>query len=389
MSTPEAEGRWVARNKMILTSVTCAAAVGVIVLMESTLNRAGGPALPILWWFAYGLFILTLLAIHGWMPHPPGLTVNVLLAALTGLATLLALLFPEQVWMAMLFVMTATMASFFWPPRAVFAIIAAQSAMIVAMGLLGGWSIVEIVMATVGFGNFQVFGALVVYAVRGEAEARRDLVIAHAELRSTAALLEVTTREAERLRISRDLHDLAGHNLTALSLELEVAQHLTEGSPGNEHVRRAGSIAKDLLATVRTAVGEMRTRLPSLNVGLRELASDIPGLDISVRTEGTASIDTDRTIAILRCAQEAITNTLRHSSARHLEITVAAEPGGCRLTVSDDGDGADSIRPGHGLTGMRERFEALGGSLDLHSDRGAGFTVTGWLPGVIANADER
>lgn len=367
--------RWI-----VLTSLVCAAAIGLVVIVESASDGPDHAAPLALWWTAYALFMATLLAIHGWWPSPRALSPHVLLGALIVLAALLVLLIPDQTWMLAVFVMTAAMAAFFWPPRAVVVLIAAQVLLTLGIGVVGDWPVTELVLVIVGFGNFQVFGALVVFAVRSEAQARDELAVAHAELRGTAALLQLTTREAERLRISRDLHDLAGHDLTALSLELEVATHLTAHTAAHEHVQRAKSIAKDLLDTIRAAVGAMRSEAPALEPALRGLTADTPGLDISVHVDPELTLDSDRVIVILRCVQEAITNILRHSGASNARVAVEDEGCGVVVTISDQGRGAERIALGNGLTGMRERFEVLGGSLEVASSPARGTTITGMLP---------
>jgi len=87
--------------------------------------------------------------------------------------------------------------------------------------------------------------------------ARVELRMVNSELRATQALLEENTRIAERVRIARELHDLVGHHLTALTLNLEVVTHLVDGKVLG-HVQQAHSLAKLLLADVREVVSEMR-----------------------------------------------------------------------------------------------------------------------------------
>lgn len=365
---------------IVITSLVCAAAIGVVVIVETLLDTPDDPRRLVAWWTAYVLFVAVLLAIHGWVPSPRPVSLNALLVSLIGLAFLLVLLNPDQTWMLMLFVMTAAVSSFFWRLRPVIVLITAQVLLSVGIGVVAGWPASELVLAVLGFGNFQLFGSLVVFAVRSEARARAELAVANAELRATTALLELTTREAERLRISRDLHDLAGHDLTALSLELEVATHLTAEGPGHPHVERAKSIAKNLLDTIRAAVGEMRDQAPPLDPSLRRLTAGIPGLKVAVHVDHGVSVDSDRIIVILRSVQEAMTNILRHSGADEATVIVRADGDDVLVTVSDRGQGAESIVAGNGLTGMRERFEALGGRLDVASAPGRGLTLTGRLP---------
>ncbi|GEK79422.1 sensor histidine kinase [Agrococcus baldri] len=372
--------RWGSRNLLILTSLVLIVAVGAAAAIESALAPHGGPGLPTVWWTAYALTVVALLMLHDALPRPRWCTESTLLIALSALSAVLVLLFASQGWLALTFVLTVTMAAFAWPARRVAVLIGVQTALTVVTGLLGGWSTVDLILGPVIFGISQFFGALVVFTARSEADARRELTAAHAELRSTVAMLAATTREAERLRIARDLHDIVGHHLTALSLELEVAGHLTRAEPGGEHIQRARMIAKELLRTIRDAVGRMRADGSPLEPALRELADGAPGLRVTVQLRDVPALDPEQTMAVLRCVQEAITNTLRHAGARTSRVEMDGSADVVRVIVTDDGAGTDRIVLGHGLTGMHERFKSLGGELQVQSARGSGFTVTGILP---------
>jgi len=82
----------------------------------------------------------------------------------------------------------------------------------------------------------------------------------------------------------------------------------------------------------------------------------------------------------MRSAQEIITNTLRHAHARNLWLVLREEEGGIRIDGRDDGEGAEWFNLGHGLSGLRERFEQQGGRIAFESASGKGFRVVGWLP---------
>jgi signal transduction histidine kinase len=84
--------------------------------------------------------------------------------------------------------------------------------------------------------------------------------------------------------------------------------------------------------------------------------------------------------ALLRCAQEGLTNALRHSGAARVVIRLQEEDAGIGLSVEDDGRARQLPQPGNGLSGMRERLEALGGRLDLAIRDGGGLRVHAWLP---------
>jgi signal transduction histidine kinase len=207
---------------------------------------------------------------------------------------------------------------------------------------------------------------------------RTELARAHVDLRAAGVLLEESARTAERLRISRELHDLIGHQLTVLTLNLEAARHL-EGDAAREHVERADRVARELLGDVRATVGEMRERPTDLAAALRSLVDGVPGLEVEIEVDPALSLGEEQQVALLRLAQEAVTNTLRHSGAAHLRIDVSGEGGAVTLLARDDGAGAAAPRLGNGLRGLRERFEQLGGELTVES--GPGFTVRGRLVG--------
>ncbi|WP_448609237.1 histidine kinase [Geodermatophilus sp. URMC 60] len=358
--------------------------VGVVVLLSAFDREPGSsPAHPAWWWTAYLLYLVVLLVVDEYLPRPPGMTDDALVVALVVLGIAVFALYPDPGWTAILLVVTAATAAFVWQPRAVVAVIALQTIAVgvgVALGVATrGWPVSDVVLSVLADGSFQLFAALLVRTARRETEARRDLAVAHAELRAASTLLEITSRDAERLRISRDLHDVVGHKLTALTLELEVASHLVAGG-GGEHVARARTIAKDLLADVRATVGRMREGPHTLEPVLRSVVRDVPGLAVSLRMVEAEPVESDQAQVVLRCVQEAVTNTVRHAAADHLDVVVLADASGIRVEIRDDGRGTAAVVPGNGLTGMRERFESLGGTLQLCSAPGAGFAAVGHLP---------
>jgi len=212
-------------------------------------------------------------------------------------------------------------------------------------------------------------------------KARDELRRVNSELRATQSLLAENTRIAERVRIARELHDLIGHHLTALSLNLEVASHTAEGK-AKEHAQRAGSIARLLLSDVREVVSDMRhgDRV-DLREAIRELASGVPEPTIHLDIPDELSLtDPKRAQILLRCAQEVITNTVRHAQARNLWIRLAADENGLRLEAHDDGRGVIELLPGNGLTGMRERIKELDGRLEIMTRPDSGFRINAWMP---------
>jgi len=212
-------------------------------------------------------------------------------------------------------------------------------------------------------------------------EARDELRKVNSELRATQALLAENTRIAERVRIARELHDLVGHHLTALTLNLEVATHLVDGK-ALEHVQQAHSLAKLLLADVREVVSEMRLDdKVDLSAALGTLVSGMPEprihLDLPL---DVALTDPVRAQVMLRCAQEMITNSVRHARADNLWIILQHDREKVSLNAHDDGQGVKTVEPGNGLNGMAERLRQLGGGLDIESKPGAGFRLQAWVP---------
>jgi signal transduction histidine kinase len=217
---------------------------------------------------------------------------------------------------------------------------------------------------------------------KSEAEAREEQKRLNAELRATRVLLAESTRMSERVRISRELHDLIGHHLTALSLNLEVASHLVQGK-AVEHVRQAQSLARLLLSDVREVVSQLREGDDiDLGKALRALTEGIPEPVIHLDIPSDLSIDDPRRAQVLlRCAQETITNTIRHARARNLWLSFARDPeGGWRMSARDDGLGSEQLEAGNGLSGMRERLAQIGGRLSIETGKGRGFSLEAHIP---------
>lgn len=216
-----------------------------------------------------------------------------------------------------------------------------------------------------------------------QANAREEQRRLNSELRATRALLAESSRISERMRIARDLHDLVGHHLTALSLNLEVAGHLVENQAAFDHVTRARTTAKQLLADVREVVSELRDDEGiQLTDALRDLTDGVPGLEVHLELPPRFAVsDSRRAQVLLRCTQEIITNAVRHARARNLWLHFEEGEGGrLVLKASDDGCGAIEFRPGNGLNGMRERLAEVGGKLAIQTQRNRGFTLEASLP---------
>ncbi len=219
-------------------------------------------------------------------------------------------------------------------------------------------------------------------ALRREAETSRALAQTNRELRSAQTIIATTVRGDERLRISRELHDAWGHELTALGLQLEIASNVSEPGRAADHVLQAKQLARDLLAKVRDVVSTLReAERCDLRQALGALARSVPTPTIHVEVAPDVQVSADQAHALLRCAQEAITNAVKHARASNLWLRVSVERDGIRLVARNDGEARPAAAaPGTGLRGMRERLEHLGGQLAIRGDNGRDFTIDAWLP---------
>lgn len=229
--------------------------------------------------------------------------------------------------------------------------------------------------------GFSAFVLVTAYVARQQAQARDEQRRLNAELRATRMLLAESARVNERTRISRELHDLLGHHLTALSLNLEVAGHMTEGR-ALEHVRQAHTLAKLLLTDVREVVSQLREG-DAIDLGgaLLLLTERVPALAIHMNIEEPLTLDdAERAHVLLRCTQEIITNAVRHAGARNLWIHCRRDGGRIVIDAHDDGQGTEVVIAGNGLRGMRERLRQHGGNMTVESRAGGGFRLCLQVP---------
>jgi len=246
------------------------------------------------------------------------------------------------------------------------------------------------------------------FALRRYLEARREIVSrARVEASLVAALSEnrrlarqyVHTQESERRALARDLHDELGQYLNVVKVDVvSMRDRLASLDPAAERqaaetleninhiqsvviglIRQLRPVGLDelgLTAAVEHCVDEWRRRLPRMSIRLR----------MSERLD--EGLDEMRRLAIYRLVQEALTNVARHSSATQVEVGITREDAEAHLaerivvSVEDNGMGADASRAGEGLglIGMRERVEAVGGSLLVSKTANAGFALRGQVP---------
>ena len=238
--------------------------------------------------------------------------------------------------------------------------------------------------AIIIYSTFNLLALLTSYRFVAESQAKNESEKLVRELKATQILLSASTKRDERLRIARDLHDVVGHQLTALSLQLEVASHVKEVEK-QKHVQQAKAISTLLLSDVRETVSEIRQKKDlELREALMVLSQNIPGLTVDLHMELDESLADARQVEVIfRCVQEALTNTAKHSRASFCRIKLSSDDQYLSLSIKDNGGGPDNetpdIKPGNGLTGMIERVERIDGQLD-YQNISEGFEISVKLP---------
>jgi two-component system, NarL family, sensor histidine kinase DesK len=189
-----------------------------------------------------------------------------------------------------------------------------------------------------------------------ECRARMRLELAQSEVERLAKI-------AERERIARDLHDLLGHTLSLIVLKSELASKFADIDPVRSatEIREVERISRDALAQVRAAVRGYCSAGFAAELAHAREALQTAGIQLHCDTE-FAHLPPQQESVLALALREAVTNVVRHSSARSCQIRLGSANGGVELHISDDGKGS-SAGEGFGLSGMRERNEAIGGTL--------------------------
>lgn len=292
----------------------------------------------------------------------------------TGLALALAVtmtltLVPS---FALMFVLAAVGAGIRLPPRlgvpAVLftTVLAAVSSALggATDGQVGSWAVTTVAMGIL----FVAFGRL---------------IVANMELRAARAELAQRAVAEERERFSRDLHDLLGHSLSVIALKAELADRTLPDHPerAEREVREIQSVAREALAEVRQTVSGYR--LPTLEGELAgaRMALEAAGIEADLASERIA-LPPEAEAVLAWTVREGTTNVIRHSNARHASIRILPGLVAASAEVVDDGRGANGGPPdgGHGLAGLRERAERLGGEVDAGTGAAGGFRLRVSVP---------
>ncbi|WP_159500764.1 sensor histidine kinase [Microbacterium sp. 18062] len=251
-------------------------------------------------------------------------------------------------------------------------------------------------------GAFVVVVASAIFGAEGAEDRFRGMLLSALVL-SVAWVLGVRTREVkreaaarsraeERLRLARDVHDVLSHSLGSIGVQAGVAAHVTVLGADDlrEVLRGIESDVRLSLSELKTLLQLERSDIEADDMASSPLSAALAGVALTAEKAGVAvHLDTEQAIdvlpadvrtTVLRIVQEAVTNVVRHASASSVAVTLRISSEAVTVGVEDDGQGArGEIRPGHGLMGMRERAELLGGTVDFTSST-SGSTVSAAVP---------
>jgi signal transduction histidine kinase len=208
------------------------------------------------------------------------------------------------------------------------------------------------------------------------------------QLRQYASTAEQLAIMMERQRFLRDAHDILGHTMTVLITQLKVADILCETNikEARSKIKESISVAKDGLNELRKSImGLIPGKLSDNNieVAVTQLINDFKntGMNIDFIINGTyTALPADHMQALFRLYQEALTNSLRHGKADHVDIVMNLTENKVKILITDNGCGCRKIVKGFGLTGMEERITSLGGTIHYGSDGESGFNIFVELP---------
>ncbi|HEX7152339.1 MAG TPA: sensor histidine kinase [Thermoanaerobaculia bacterium] len=207
----------------------------------------------------------------------------------------------------------------------------------------------------------------------------------NARLKMAQEEIEHLAKVAERERIARDLHDLLGHTLSVIILKSELASKLDPERARSE-IKDVERISRDALMQVRAAVRGYRSG--GLQAELEETRATLTTAGVALEAQlDNIALPPSHEVVLALAMREAVTNIVRHASAKHCRIALRHQGEEIVMTIADDGRGT-SAPFGDGLTGMRERLQALGGKLTRDNSVGTVLTMTLPLTFVAAQIRE-
>lgn len=286
-------------------------------------------------------------------------------------------------WFHLLYLVPLVMAYFELKPKA-FAIISG------GMLAAAGWKYLSLLVLNSKEAHFgqaallmamSAITAVILYQSLRIREERNDIEGLHNKLKETVEALETMTLHRERTRVSRELHDSLGHELTALIMKLELTRHLrdTDPSKSQSFLDEAIDEGREALRMVRNVVSAMQeTQRTNEDLELLfDKTKKHSPLNIQAQLDWNLSDLSDEAAhAVYRAIQEALTNTLRHSKATRFTVTLEKTATERCVVISDDGGAAVVPTPGFGLTNMKARIVESGGTFSMSAESGLILVMT-------------
>jgi signal transduction histidine kinase len=230
-------------------------------------------------------------------------------------------------------------------------------------------------------------------SVSGEADAAAIEKLVEARTRELSGLSDhlQALSEREKSELARKLHDELGGLLTAAKMDLSWLQARVTDKTILERLSQLGGVLDEAMDLKRRVVEGLRPSLLDhfgLPTALRTYVASVSsqaGLVMKFTAEQSCeSLSKDAAIALFRVAQEGLSNIIRHAEAKTVRLDLRGGDDHCTLMLADDGKGFDTLNPrlrgSHGLMGMRQRVQSLGGRLDVESGTGSGTTLRVTIP---------
>jgi signal transduction histidine kinase len=302
------------------------------------------------------------------------------LLALEGLAVLvLCYLWPRNMAPVLAIIFVADCAMLLSAP----VLIAVALALNIALWLIVtmAWDVSQASLVLLSYVGFQMFAALTAWYARRSEQTANALRETNAHLLATRSLLEESARDGERLRLARELHDVAGHKLTALKLNLAALERNGDAST-QASVKVVSQLATELLDDIRGVVTQIRQHDGlDMRQALEQLIAPLPSPRIHLDVHADARVNTvAQADTLLRVVQEALTNIVKHAQAANAWISLERAGDVVKLSIRDDGRGELPLREGFGLKGMRERLALVAGGLDISRQGDAGVVLNITMP---------
>ncbi len=223
-----------------------------------------------------------------------------------------------------------------------------------------------------------------------QAHINAELEQAYKRLMENSSAVQKLAVEEERTRMAREIHDTLAHTLTTLIVQLEACKKLAALDPSRlpSELEKAQALSRSGFNDIKRSIKALRPQImedKSFVSSLRSVFNEVmENTEVHIALFNLLpqelKLSNQLEIGLFRAIQESITNSIRHGQAAEIKITLKQENGLITATVEDNGIGCTNIKKGFGLTGIRERIEALNGNVEFSSSYQNGFKTVITIP---------